>query len=89
MLKYVRRLAFAVVALAWIAQPSMAQQYPTRPITWVVPYPAGGNPDIIVRYLAKGVGDVLGQPIIVDNRTGAAGIVGTEYVAAARSPFRA
>jgi len=84
MLNHIRTLAFAVVALAWIAQPSMAQQYPTRPITWVVPYPAGGNPDIIVRYLAKGVGDVLGQPVIVDNRTGAAGIVGTEYVAAAK-----
>lgn len=67
-----------------LAQPSFAQTYPTRPISWVVPYPPGGNPDIIVRFLAKGVGDILGQPIIVDNRTGAAGIVGTEFVAASK-----
>lgn len=73
-----------VVASVLLVNPSVAQQYPTRPITWVVPYPPGGNPDIIVRYVAKGVGDVLGQPIVVDNRTGAAGIVGTEYVAAAK-----
>jgi tripartite-type tricarboxylate transporter receptor subunit TctC len=66
------------------AQHGFAQQYPSRPITWVVPYPAGGNPDIVVRYLAKGIGEALGQPIVVDNRTGAAGIIGTEYVAAAK-----
>lgn len=75
-----------LVALASmsLAQPGLAQQYPSRPITWVVPYPAGGNPDIVVRYLAKGVGDILGQPVIVDNRSGAGGIIGTEYVAAAK-----
>lgn len=80
-----RALQFVMLLAALVlAQPSFAQSYPTRPISWVVPYPPGGNPDIIVRYLAKGVGDILGQPIIVDNRTGAAGIVGTEFVAAAK-----
>jgi tripartite-type tricarboxylate transporter receptor subunit TctC len=78
----VKVLALLVSVL--LPQSSFAQQYPARPITWVVPYPAGGNPDIIVRFLAKGVGDILGQPIVIDNRTGAAGIVGTEYVAAAK-----
>jgi tripartite-type tricarboxylate transporter receptor subunit TctC len=75
---------FALLVSVVLAQPSFAQQYPTRPLSWVVPYPPGGNPDIIVRFLAKGVGDILGQPIIIDNRTGAAGIVGTEFVAAAK-----
>lgn len=83
MMKHALKISMLLAAMV-LAQPSSAQQYPTRPITWVVPYPAGGNPDIIVRFLAKGVGDILGQPVIVDNRTGAAGIVGTEYVAAAK-----
>jgi len=56
--------------------------YPTRPITIIVPFPAGGNSDIVVRFLAEHLSLVFGQPVIVDNRPGgAAGTVGAKAVA--------
>ncbi|ETR76956.1 MFS transporter [Afipia sp. P52-10] len=76
--------ALAAVLSAVLIAPSMAESFPTRPITWVIPYPPGGNPDVIARYAAKGLSEKLGQPVLIDNRTGASGIVGTEYVAAAK-----
>lgn len=60
---------------------SSAQSYPAKPIRLVVPYPAGGNADIVGRVIAQQVGDQLGQRVIVDNRGGAGGIIGTEAVA--------
>ncbi|MDR1968726.1 MAG: tripartite tricarboxylate transporter substrate binding protein [Burkholderiaceae bacterium] len=59
------------------AQPA----YPQRPVTIVVAFPPGGMTDIVSRSLAKELGDALKQPFVVDNRAGAAGQVGTEYVA--------
>ena len=55
--------------------------FPTRPIHVVVPSPPGGPPDLIMRMLAPHLGDTLGQPVVVENRGGAGGIVGTAYVA--------
>ena len=60
-----------------------AQSYPARPIRLIVPWPAGGGADVIGRTLSVRLGEALGQQIVVDNRAGAAGIIGTE--AAARS----
>ena len=69
--------------LALAAAPASAAQasFPSRPITLVVPYGPGGETDIFARAIANDLGNVLGQPIVVLNRPGATGIVGTEFVA--------
>src|SRR5437868_15513924 len=80
-----RRLAMLVVVagLACSAFSSAAQTapWPQKPITLVVAFPPGGMTDIVGRLLAKELSQTLGQPVIVENRAGAAGQVGTEYVA--------
>nr|WP_255592782.1 tripartite tricarboxylate transporter substrate binding protein BugE [Bordetella sp. BOR01] len=58
--------------------------YPDRPVTLVVPFPTGGNSDIVARQIAERMGQALGQPVIVENRTGAGGLVGNQAVARAR-----
>ncbi|MEY4341010.1 MAG: hypothetical protein RL541_514 [Pseudomonadota bacterium] len=68
--------------------PSLATQwaqaqdkYPSKPITWVCPYAAGGNADSRSRQVAKAMSAILGQPIIIDNKAGAGGNIGTEMIA--------
>jgi tripartite-type tricarboxylate transporter receptor subunit TctC len=56
--------------------------YPDKPIRMVVPYPAGGSTDVIARALAAGLGEQLKQPVVVENKGGASGMIGSEYVAA-------
>jgi tripartite-type tricarboxylate transporter receptor subunit TctC len=75
------RLLSATLLLIGIAQPSSAQQFPSRPITLVVPYAAGGNVDVSTRILQAAIVDSLGKPVLVENRPGAGGIVAGEYVA--------
>jgi tripartite-type tricarboxylate transporter receptor subunit TctC len=70
-----------LAALAVAAAPSLAQPYPAKPIRIVVPFPAGGNADIFARAFAQKLGDAWKQTPIVDNRAGAAGIIGTQLVA--------
>jgi tripartite-type tricarboxylate transporter receptor subunit TctC len=70
-------LLCAVIAVA----PAIAQQFPTRPIRLISPYPAGGGNDVLARLIADKMGDGLGQRVIVDNRAGANTIVGTDIVA--------
>ena len=60
---------------------SAAEDYPSRPVHVVVPYPAGGPNDIIVRMVGKRLGETLGEPIVVENRPGAGGNIGTDSVA--------
>jgi tripartite-type tricarboxylate transporter receptor subunit TctC len=67
--------------LAALAAPSSARQFPSKPITLVVPYAAGGNVDISARVLQAGIDDALGQPIIIENRPGAGGLIAGDYVA--------
>ncbi|MBR0666037.1 tripartite tricarboxylate transporter substrate binding protein [Roseomonas hellenica] len=74
-----------VAALAASGRSASAQSFPNRPLRLVVPYPPGGNVDFTARLLAPVMSQVLGQPVVVDNRTGAGGILGTEAVARARS----
>jgi tripartite-type tricarboxylate transporter receptor subunit TctC len=69
---------------ASLAGPSLAQgAYPERPITLMVPFPAGGSTDLVARVVAERMGTELGQPIIVENRGGAGGNIGSAAVAKA------
>jgi tripartite-type tricarboxylate transporter receptor subunit TctC len=77
-----RRLVAAAAMCALVAPLAQAQDnYPSRPITIVVPYAPGGSNDNFARFLGKGLTSALKQPVIVDNRPGASGNTGTAYVA--------
>ena len=82
-------LLLAALVLGPHARTAHAQDpYPSRPIRVVVPYPAGGNTDIIARDVMKELSARLGQPVVIDNKPGANSILGTELVAkAARGLF--
>jgi len=81
------KLMVPIAALAVLAGPAAAQEdaanYPSRPVTFVVPFPPGGPTDVIGRILAQGLSDAWGQPVVVENRPGAGSIVGTNSVAQA------
>jgi tripartite-type tricarboxylate transporter receptor subunit TctC len=78
------RMVLGVLALAFAAViPANAQQFPTRPVRMVVPYPPGGANDIIARLLAPRMGEQFGQNVVVDNRGGGNTIIGSELVARA------
>ena len=79
-----RRLLLLAAALAAAAPPAWAQVFPERPVRIVVPYSAGGATDVAARVLAEALTAALPQPVVVENRSGAAGMVGAEAVA--RSP---
>ena len=69
------RFIAALAAAALLAGPAMAQTYPSKPITMLVPTAAGGTTDIAGRMLADPLGKALGQPVVVDNRGGASGVI--------------
>ena len=73
-------LAAGAAALPALSRFAWAQTYPTRPVRLVVTTPAGGSPDIIARLIGQWISERLGQPIVVDNRSGASGNIGTEIV---------
>ena len=75
-------LLAAVAALA-VAAPALAQSWPSSPVKMVIPWPPGGGNDILGRKLGDGLAAALGQPVIVDNRAGANGMIGAEAVARA------
>jgi tripartite-type tricarboxylate transporter receptor subunit TctC len=79
-----RRALTALSLLAATAGPARAQGWPAKPIRWVVAYPAGGGSDFLARQLAPALARQLGQSIVIDNRPGAAGVIGTDN--AAKSP---
>ena len=72
-----------IAALTHGITPAAAQAYPSKPIRMVVPFPAGGGIDTVARVIAPKLAESLGQPVIIDNRVGASGTVGTEAVAKA------
>jgi tripartite-type tricarboxylate transporter receptor subunit TctC len=76
----------AVVAFACLpagAAPAQEQSYPIRQIELVVPFPAGGGADVGARMVAQIASESLGQPIVIQNKAGATGAIGSEYVARA------
>src|SRR6187397_2364573 len=77
------RAACAGVALASLAAPwsAAAADFPTRPLRMIVPYSPGGNADIMARLVGQRLGENLGQQVVIDNRAGANGIIGTELAA--------
>jgi tripartite-type tricarboxylate transporter receptor subunit TctC len=70
-----------VAALLVLSNAAGAQAFPSRPIRWVVPSSPGGSADAVTRVVANGVTSVLGQRVVVDNRAGASGNIGTDNVA--------
>lgn len=77
-----RTILLAALAAAW-AGPALAQAYPNRPVTLVLPFPPGGSVDVIGRIVATRLGAALGQPVVVQNRPGAGGVIGATAVATA------
>jgi len=68
-------------ALALLASPALAQDYPSRPIRVIVPSTPGGPPDLVLRAITPRLSAALGQPVILENRAGGGGLVGTAYLA--------
>ena len=79
----VRLLGLALIAGCAIATGSqaLAQEYPARPIRFIVPFPPGGTLDITARIMQPRLSEGLGQTIVIENRGGAGGVVGTEVAA--------
>jgi len=78
------RKALQVLFTAWfatLASFAAAQSWPARPVHFIVPYPAGGYYDVLARVIGAELGEALGRPFVVENRVGANGMVGTDYVA--------
>lgn len=82
-LHMLRRIGLLALATGLLATAALAQTYPDKPVKFVVPYPPGGGTDVIARIVQPRMQALLGQPIVIDNRGGAGGSVGTDVVAKA------
>jgi tripartite-type tricarboxylate transporter receptor subunit TctC len=85
----IRRTALQGLVVAMtLAMPyaAIAQTYPSKPITMIVPWPAGGSSDIAMRAIAEAMAKILGQPMVVDNKPGASGTLGPATMAATGKP---
>jgi tripartite-type tricarboxylate transporter receptor subunit TctC len=85
LLRATRRRFAVALALVTATTLAGAQAYPSKPVEWVVPYPAGGGTDIVARTLGQAMGELLGQPFIINNKPGAATNIGAEYTARAKA----
>ena len=75
--------ALVAAGSAVVATPAFSQQYPTRPVRYICPFPAGDGVDLITRIVASALGEAWGVQVIVDNRPGAGGTIGTDTAAKA------
>jgi tripartite-type tricarboxylate transporter receptor subunit TctC len=82
--RFTLMLAMTLLAAPCVSSPSHAEDYPSRPVRIIVPFGAGGPADVTARLLGNTLQETLGQPFVVENRTGAGGVIGTE--AAAKAP---
>lgn len=82
----VRAFAAAFSVTTLVATAAGAQEFPTKPITVIVPFPAGGSTDITLRAIAEVAGRHLGQPVLIDNKAGGSGTVGPATMAASAKP---
>jgi tripartite-type tricarboxylate transporter receptor subunit TctC len=80
-LTYLNRSALVAILASLLTTIVQAQTYPAKPLRMVVPFAPGGGTDVIARYLANGMSESLNRQVVVDNRAGANGIIGTEIVA--------
>ncbi|WP_275427824.1 Bug family tripartite tricarboxylate transporter substrate binding protein, partial [Stenotrophomonas maltophilia] len=76
-----RRVCLALPLAGLAARPGHAADYPARPVTFIVPYAAGGTADILARVVAEAFGEALRQSFIVENKPGASGAIGCNAVA--------
>ena len=74
----------AVLLLLAVVTPLHAQSYPNKPIRFIVPFPPGGGTDIVARIIGPKLSERLGQPVVIENRAGAGGNVGSEFIAKSR-----
>src|SRR4051812_25236308 len=81
--RIISTLAACALALAASVLIAHAQNYPVKPVRMIVPFVPGGNTDIIARAFAPSMSEALGQQLVVENRGGAGGVIGTEAVARA------
>ena len=79
-MKLIATVAGMLLACGLGYSPALAQKYPDRPLTWIIPFGPGTVTDNTARVFAKVLGEKIGQPVLVENKPGAAGIVGTEFV---------
>ena len=79
----IRAAAFLVAAFVLASPAAHAQTYPVRPITLIVPFAAGGSNDLVGRVIGKKLSELWGQPVLVENRGGAGGVIGSAAVASA------
>jgi tripartite-type tricarboxylate transporter receptor subunit TctC len=81
--RWIRTFFLALVApvAALAAQPAAAQQYPSRPIRWIVPLPPGATADIITRLVGLKLGEAFGQQVVIDNRPGGVFVIGSDVIA--------
>ena len=77
---------FAMVLFLWAALPVAAAEFPSKPVTLIVPWAPGGSTDVCLRVLADTTGKYLGQPVVVDNKPGGGGTVGGATMAATAKP---
>jgi len=81
--RFALMLAMTLLAMPCVSSPSSAEDYPSRPVRIIVPFGAGGPADVTARLVGNTLQETFGQPFVVENRTGAGGVIGTETAAKA------
>src|SRR5271165_3917082 len=76
-------VAIVMASVAWLAAPAIAETYPTRPIRVIVPYAPGGATDIVARMVGQRLSEVVGQPVVIENRPGGMENIGVRACAEA------